>query len=1238
MPLRPDTSPSHDTVFFYVGKGTYSCKGICPFFCDRYWQRQVIMTAKLDFIIGRAGTGKTQACLAAMRAKMQQEPLGPALILLLPEHMTYKVERELATMMEKNGQGFFRAYVFGFRRFARQILMETGGELPRISDVGRRLLLQKLLLQHQKDKDLTVFARAARQRGFTETLSDAIKEMKSYRLSTDTLRQAADMVGTGQERLSGKVRELSTLADEFAAAMDGRKSDAEDLMNILAEKIPEAELMQGAEVWIDGFVFFNPQEMHVLAAILASAAKVHITLPMMGENLPGGQVNFQLTENTSETGLFNRSYRTMESICRLMQRFAPEQAVFGQPVTLLTENHRAKNPALSWLEKNLFSQADASEEVPQGLRLVEAANRRIEVETAAADILRLVREEGYRYREIGILIRNAEDYDGILPLVFQDYGIPFFQDGKRQSIHHPLAELLRSGLEVVQRGWNYENIFRCLRTGFFPLVREDVDKLENYVLEFGLRGRKRWLQEADWNWHRRYSLEEETEEADAETKERLALVDGLRRQAVAALSRFDQSIRQAEDVTGQVTALYDLLIDLEVPAHLAKWQEMAEAEGRLADAAEHRQIWEDIMDFFDQLVEISGQEKMSLSDFAAVLGDGLDAVSLSLIPPGLDYVTAASFDQNSLAGTRAIYILGANAGIMPRRIGETGMFTDADRLHLAEALAQMPGEEGEAPMISRGGQERSFGERFLLYRGFNEASEYLWVSYALADAEGNGLQPAALVGKLRQCFPKLKLLSIPLETLGRHDMLQLAAPGPALSGLSSALRGRRDEGKMDVFWQDVYNWALHQPERKRPLQLALAGLAPLAPVGEISPELAQAIFLRGKFLRGSVTQFEQFRRCPFAHFASYGLKLQERRTYEFRQMDLGQLLHEVLREYGEMVARDYQHRWQDVPWEKRGQICQELVEEIAPRLQSEILLSRPDYRHYKRRMADTALQAVNHLSAWAAMSEFQPAYFEEGFGHGGDRVPLTPLPLGGGFSLSLKGQIDRLDVHQENPYFLILDYKSGQAAINLFEVYYGLKLQLLVYLLVGQQLLKQQGTERLPAGILYALLHNPSIVTDRRMTTEEMQAAIKKKLTMPGWVLADMEVIRSIDAELEHIKPQTKKDGELDSNTVKGHYIRTQQEFELMLGYVDYILKDTGRAILGGDIRISPCRYDKNPKRTACTYCNYRVLCGFEPDIAGFAYHEVSNFDEEEMERRMAEKIGREDLAHAIYQGPTDGH
>ena len=284
---------------------------------------------------------------------------------------------------------------------------------------------------------------------------------------------------------------------------------------------------------------------------------------------------------------------------------------------------------------------------------------------------------------------------------------------------------------------------------------------------------------------------------------------------------------------------------------------------------------------------------------------------------------------------------------------------------------QKEGEEEHT--ISRGGHEKSFGEKFLLYRGFTEVREYLWISYALADAEGNGLQPSPLVKKLRELFPKAAFLSIPLETVRRDDDLLLAAPRPALSGLANALRGEREHQEMQPCWRDVYNWAMRQKEWQRPLRLALSGLFAHAGDGRIPKELAEQIFAKGTVLRGSVTQFEKFRQCPFAHFAAYGLKLQERREYQFRSMDLGQLLHAVLKEYGSIVKRDYANRWQDVPEEKRAELCEELVNTLAPRLQTPVSLGgrlglpaslfRGGIRPFRRRSPPEATAARRWLRA-----------------------------------------------------------------------------------------------------------------------------------------------------------------------------------------------------------------------------------------------------------------------------------
>lgn len=1210
------------------------------------------MTATLDCILGRAGTGKTETCLAAMARRLQENPMGPPLILLVPEHMTFKMERALAERVGR-GHGFFRAYVFGFRRFARHVLLETGElTVPRISEVGRRLLLRKILVHHQKEKDLTVFARAVRQRGFTQSLSEAIQEFKSYRLDTDTLRETAAQLAAVNGRLAGKLEEMSILTDEFDAAMAGKANDAEDMMAKLAACLPQASFMQGAEVWLDGFIFFNPQEREVVKSLLMSAGNVHITLPMSGR-CEGERVRLDLPDNTREAGLFQRSYRTYLDLCKLARE---ELGIARVPVRLLDRPRRyAADSLLGTMERELFRPQEMAGALPEGadasLCLVQAANRRLEAENAAADILRLVREEGWRYRDIGVLVRDADAYDDLIRLVFTDYGIPFYQDAKRPSIHHPLAELMRSALEVVTKDWRYETVFRCLRTGFFPPVREDIDRLENYVLEFGIRGRKRWQQPEPWNWHRRYTLDDR-ETADDETAAVLGLMDALRRQSVAALVAFEQEVRAAGDVRGITTALYHFLVELDVPARLQEWAERAEQEGRLADAAEHRQLWEDSMALFDQLVETSGDENMSLNDYENVLSDGLDALQISLIPPGLDYVTLAPFDQNSLDNMRGLYILGADADTMPRRVHEQGIFSDADRLHIAELLEELPGEQRHT--ISRGGQERSFGEKFLLYRGFCEAREYLWLSYPMADAEGNGLEPSPLFTRLHERFPQARFLSIPLETLQRDDDLLLSAPRPALSGLANALRGEKEQGEMAAFWRDVYNWALRQPAFQQPLQLALSGLFAHAGAGRIPEELARQIYAKGHMLRGSVTQFEKFHQCPFAHFAAYGLKLQERREYQFRSMDLGQLLHAVLKEYGTVVKEEYDNRWQDVPEEKSRALCAELVNTLAPRLQSEILLSRDNYRHLKQRIARTAEQAVHHLSAWAAVSEFQPAFFEEAFGHREDRVHLKPLPLADGYALSFKGQIDRLDLHMQAPYFLILDYKTGQVALNLFEVYYGLRLQLLVYMMVGQELLRQQGEKRMPAGILYSFLQNPLMIAKKKYTEQELETRVNAELRMPGWVLADLDVVRAIDSSFDFIKPglsqvrdeknKVVKDADgnpvmdFDANSRKYGYIRKPEEFALMLSYVDFLLRDTGNAILSGDIRISPYRIRSQKDQNACAFCPYHDVCGFDPEIDGFAYRDIDKEDDAVLEEKMAVCTEKGRISDAIYAGSGKGH
>ena len=1182
------------------------------------------MAGKLRFIAGRAGAGKTALCEREIADELARAPIGPACVLLLPEHMTYRVERELAAML--SGDGFVRAYVFGFRRFARQVLLTAGGLLrPRITEVGRRLMLRRILTQ--EGKSLAFFQRAARQRGFGATLSETLKELKSYELTPDALRKAADGFAETDDALADKLRDLALLAERFGAAMEGRYDDAEDMMHLLIEKLPSAPFVQGARFWVDGFIFFNPQERQVLAQLLAAGSDVTVTMPL--------DPTLESAENRSETGLFHRSWRTMKDLRDLAKSVGAKTTVLPLRGPEDGKVRRFQAAGLAAIERGLFrAPVQPQDGCGAGVQIVEAANRRIEVEAAAAGILRLAREEHLRWRDIGILVRDAAAYDELLKLVLEDHHIPFFIDGRRETVHHPLAELVRSALEAV-RGWRQEPVIRTLRTGFFPLTQEQVDKLENYVLEFGVRGAKRWMQDEPWPWHRRHSLDDAEEELSDAQKASLAEIDDLRRQAAAPLIAFSENLKKGKTVRDYTTAIYTLLDALSVPATLVRWSEESEEGERLAKAAEHRQVWEDVIGLFDQLVEAGGDETMPRTEFEAILGDGLDALEMKIIPPGLDYVTVADFDQNSLMNAEALFILGANEGVMPRRSREKGLFSDADRQHLTDAGFE----------IASGGIDGSLAEKFLLYRGFTEARRHLWVSYALADNEDKGLAPSTYIGRLRKLLPGAAFLSLPLETLepamdedatelSQEAVLRLADGRKSVTGLASALRGLRERGTLAPYWRDVYNWAEAQEDLAVPMNLALSGLFAAPPADRLPEETALALFAKDKRIAGSVTRFEEYHQCPFRHFAHYGLRLEERREQGMHAYDFGTLLHSCLRACGETLHAAGRS-WRDVGEQERHDMIQDVMTEIAPRLQNELLLSTKAYEHLLSRISLTAGRSLERLIEMDSASKFHPVAFEQIFGTGTGAMPPLTYDLSHGARLAIRGQIDRIDFSEDKKYYLVVDYKTGspqrtKTLLNILNIYYGLSLQLLTYLLVVKNLIaSREDHEMLPAGILYTILKYDWWKTDKQVTPEEVRKHFDTELKLPGWVLADESVIEAIDATGRFRSVRiASKTGEINKSDLPN--VKTLEEFDILMTYVSRVLTQTGEDILAGDIAASPYQIGK---QTACDYCPYKTLCGFDPTLASCAYRTLVSRDKN---RRENVRLFMEDIKKAIGWNPKE--
>ena len=863
----------------------------------------------LEIIIGRAGTGKSFYCLNQAKEILESQPLKTKIIFLLPAYQTYRAELELAALTK----GAFNTKMNSFNRFARQILDEIGGNLiPSISEIGRRLLIRKILLRRDKIGDLKYFVRAAKQHGFAKILSDGIKELKTYSIDAEKLNIASDNVSDAE--LKDKLHDLELLIEDFKAILADKLTDDENLLERAAEFMEQSKTIADSEIFIDGFIFFDPQQRNFLKKLVACAKNVHITLPM--------DTNLNNRENVLDVDIFNRSFKTF----KLLRDFANDLKIDFN-ITRLETPRRFKNLPLKILEQRLFDYKVRSFNDSEGLKVVEAVNKRAEIEFVACEILNLVKS-GVRLREIGILARD-ESYFSLIKPIFELHAIPYFIDLKIPVTNHPLAELIRSSLEVL-RGWRRESIFRCLRTGFFAANQEEIDLLENYVVEFGIKGSVNW--QKTWDYRRIKFLDAQNKSSEAAEIEYLEKINAIKKICAEPLIKFSERVKNSDkDVLLMTTAIFELLEGLNVYEKLLKWSQEEEIRGNLALSREHLKIWDDVINLFEQIVDTLGEEMINRTEFESIIGEGLDALEMSLIPPGLDEVTIAQFEQNSLQNSRIVFILGFDDENFPRKSGEKNLLNDVDRLRLNESGLE----------ISLGGKENSLAEKFLIYRGLTEAKEQLYLSYSIADSEGKKVSASFLLDKIKKIFPNVPIKRVEL------DILQ---------NLGSEIEILAGEKKL-------------------------------------SAETAKKLYAPNKKMLASVTRFESFNECPFKYFSRYGLCLEERAEYKIQVPDIGNILHAVLSRFGRDLKRE-NRLWASINADELNNRVEKIINDLTPNVHNKILLSTKTLEHRRERIKKVAVESLTRLIELDKVSEFHPNIFEENF-HDNKNVDDVEINLNG---------------------------------------------------------------------------------------------------------------------------------------------------------------------------------------------------------------------------------------------------
>ncbi|MFD0692831.1 helicase-exonuclease AddAB subunit AddB [Paenibacillus sp. GCM10027628] len=1149
----------------------------------------------IRFLIGRAGSGKSERCLEEMKQRLAAEPEGDPLILLVPEQATFQAEHALVS--DSRIGGMIRAQVLSFHRLAWRVMQEEGGtaRLP-IDETGKKLLLTSIL--HKYKDQLRLFGHSAEQMGFVDRLNQLFTELKRYCVSAEQLdeHETKRMTSIAESGLlRDKMQDIRLVYREFESELARQYLDGEDYLTLLAEQLPNSAYLRSATLWIDGFHGFTPQEFAVLGGLFAHCKDVTITL-CLDRALEAG-------DTPDELDLFHPTAMTMVRL----QEMIWQLGLHAPEVLLLEPEYSPRfqeSPALAYLEK-VFDrriggraqryQPAQGERLSEQLVIREAVHRRAEVEGAVRDMLQLVREQGVRWRDIAIMVRNMEGYQDLLKAVLTDYGISHFFDQKRTVLHHPLVEFIRSALEVVQHNWHYDAVFRCVKTDLLLPIdaaseRFLMDKLENYVLAFGIQG-YRWTDGKPWTFKFRANLEQ----ADERMNEDAAALEQLNASKdwiVRPLLAFSKRLGQARSVKEQVQALYELLVEVQAPDKLEAWSQKAIQEGNPEKAREHGQMWNSVMDMLDQLIETMGEDELSQELFTGLIETGMESMKLGLVPPSMDQLLIGSMDRTRSSGIRYAYILGVNDGVIPAQMDEKGVLTEAEREVLMDSGLPM----------ADGSRRKLLDEQFIIYTSLTVPGKRLWLSYPLADEEGKSLLPSELIKQLRHLFPgtdmPLLLAEPSNETTEDEQSAYIAHPSQAISYLAVRMKHWMLGGRMADLWWEMYNWFATQPQWQMKLQALASALQYTNKEAGLSSLTSQRLY--GQQLRASVSRMEKYVACPFSHFLSHGLRLQERRVYRLDAPDIGQLFHAALNQFVQGLQRD-QLDWGSLSAEDCMERSAQVVDELAPRLQGEILLSSSRYAYIARKLKQVVGRAAVVLGEHAKHGQFQPLGLEIDFGPGKELPPLT-FQLDNGCTMEIIGRIDRVDRAdgEQGVLLRVIDYKSSQTSLQLSEVFYGLSLQMLTYLDViithAEQWL---GIPAKPAGVLYFHVHNPMLQQKNALDPSEVEKELRKRYKMKGLITADANVAGLMDDQLVHaaghsqlIPVALKKDGSFYSSSS----VATDAQWDTLRKYVRKQVKHIGTGITDGHVDIAPYRLGK---KTACLHCSYKSVCQFDPLFEG---------------------------------------
>lgn len=1123
---------------------------------------------QVRYLLGRAGSGKTTRIFNEIKEKLERDE-GDKLILIVPDQFTYQAEIDFITSMDL--EGLMKVEVLSFSRLAYRVFSQLGGPNKNfISNTGKTMILMKLFNKYSKD--LSLYHKSSDYKGFISNFSYLISELKRNDITYKMLEEKLSSMEEGL--LKSKLKDIAFIYQKYQEYIRDKYMDEEDRINQLIDMLDETDYLQNSYIWIDNFFQFSAQEFRLIEKLMEKSLATTIALTMDKDGRD--KELFQPVENT---------LKALKEIVRKNK---------GQDEEIIIDGEIGyKTSDISNLERQIFSYPHkAYEDEVHNIDIFAASNRYSELENVACKIISLVRDKGYRWKDIALVTNSMSSYNFTIKRVFEEYNIPYFMDDKRNIMTSPIIKLVLSALSILSNNFKYEDVFKFIKTGFTGINEDQYEILENYVLRYGIQGDL---------WFKDFEYEDE----------KLDYINKIRQKFIKPFINFKEKVKGQNTILDLTASLFEFLEEMETEDRIKGWIQDLKDRGHFDYASENIQVWNIFIETMEQIVEILGDERVTISSYLRLIENTFMDQQISIIPPVVDQVFVGGLDRLGNYNVKALFLIGANDGILPSSQKNEGIFLDAEKITMKN-MGLTVGPDNHTIFLN---------ERLLIYSTLSKPNDYLWISYALTDDEGDALNPSIIIHRIKRLYSKLEIKEDYSDSI-ENEIRYIQRPLPTFKHLLKNIRKDLDIGSIQDIWWDVYDWYYNSHKWKENLIAIADSFFYNNKPENIAREYVKELYNPADKI--SISRIQQYVRCPFGYFIEYGLRPEDRLTNRLERYDVGTILHKVIEEFGKKIHNEG-IKWEDLDKDKCGDLADEILDQILPAFKPEVLSSTHRYKYMTNK-----LRRIGKRAAWIMVEQikagkFRPDRFEVEFDDNPDSG-LSPisidLPEG---QVKIRGKIDRVDLYEDGDkaYVRVIDYKTGNADFKLSDVYHGFEIQLIVYLdalLANKEILAKK--DLYPAGIFYFKIDDPKIPINKN-NAGDMERTLMSTLKLKGRLVKDIDIAKAMDM----ITEKGKWSPFIPVNITKagsfrdGSSVIEEEDLKYLIRHVKELIKEKVSDILNGNISLEPYKYDGS---VSCRYCDNHAICQFDMWFEGNTFKNIRKLKDEEVLKKLKESYGGE--------------